>query len=160
MDQVLQVIRSERVDMRAEIDRQVKLATAQIEARATMELDAAMAARGQGQGASAQSTPLGPSSAQMRARATPIVRQELAIIVEEDDEDKEADEEDDEVAEGTFGRDVETGGQGPQAVAAASAKALTKRDPHPQPASFWHDRIPPPESMGEIAGGEFKFGGN
>jgi hypothetical protein len=159
MSQALALRRAERatdaINNRAEIDRQVKLATIQLEAKAALELDAAM---GQAQiqsqpEAFASSTPRVSGAAQMRARATPVVARELPIVVEEDDDDNVENE-----AEDTHGKESEPVSSA--AAAASTVKALGKRDPHPPPSSFWMDRVEAPAAMGEIAGSEFKFGGN
>jgi hypothetical protein len=92
-------------------------------------------------------------------------------VVEGDDDDDDDDDADDDdpddrenpAGNGTFDR----GAQGvlssdgantlnPVLLTAPSA-ASTKRDARPPPASFYQDRIAPPEGMGQIADSQVDF---
>jgi hypothetical protein len=89
--------------------------------------------------------------------AEPVV---VVVDAEEDKDDDDDDDGDDPAAgDGTFDR------AGCEAVhnalnpvqAVASSAASTKRDARPPPASFYQDRIAPPEGMGLIADSAVDF---
>jgi hypothetical protein len=137
------------------MNEKVEEARLEFEQRAAVELDAAMAAQGQGQGQipslypSAVSTP-GPSGLQRKvgfASYTPIPKR---VVVLADDEDVDMDDQGDEEPEVSLQE---------QQVAAATAiltgvsvSAANKRDKQPTPLAFWTNRLPEPPSMGQIGG--------
>jgi hypothetical protein len=99
---------------------------------------------------------------QPRATASTPVRATVALEADEEDEaEKEEDAEEREegpVGNGTFSREAAstTNALNPALLAASSA-ASTKRDARPPPASFYQDRIAPPEGMGLIGDSQLDF---
>jgi hypothetical protein len=143
-------------DTRVEIERQVKLATVQIEAKAAMELDAVLADREKGK--EKEKTTSTPLRKRVRlANAETPVRSAAQVL---EDVSSDSEKEDEEEEEETFSKDGKDPGAGAAAAAATtSAKTLGKRDPRPPPASFYLERTPAPEELMPIAGSELKFGG-
>jgi hypothetical protein len=118
--------------------------------------------------------PSGPTVASTPSRGVNVgastsgVAPQVVVVEGDDDDDDDADDDDPDDREhpagnGTFDR----GAQGvlssdganalnPVLLTAPSA-ASTKRDARPPPASFYQDRISPPEGMGQIADSQVDF---
>jgi hypothetical protein len=110
-------------------------------------------------------TPFNQGLPPPRASATASTPVRAAAVEIEEDADDEAEREEDAeeredgpVGNGTFSREAapSTNALNPALLAASSA-ASTKRDARPPPASFYQDRIAPPEGMGLIGDSQLDF---
>jgi hypothetical protein len=107
------------------------------------------------------------SSQGLLPRASASTPARGAVVVDVDADEKSDDGDDDDVedeegpvGEGTFNRESAglpvSNALNPVLLAAPTA-ASTKRDARPPPASFYLDRIAPPEGMGSIADSQIDF---
>jgi hypothetical protein len=105
-----------------------------------------------------------PSSSGIQPRASASTPARGTVVVDvdgdkSDEDDEKSEDEEGPVGNGTFNRE-----EGQPAANAlnpilltASSAASTKRDARPPPASFYQDRIAPPEGMGQIADSQIDF---